>query len=116
MNTRSRKVTDVIRGIQHSSIKDAWESEHPEIEYLDFYFAVTHHKIPHLIVDKQYTYYKGTDPKCRIQVQVRDADSGQLWPCLMDCARDLGVSRTAVQQAIKRKGTCRGRHLQIVTG
>lgn len=113
MITYARGVTDVLRNKRWLSIEQAREVYFPELNYATFYYALKKGGIPYLVIDDQCTRYKG-DPKCLVKQQVKDIKSGMTWACISDCARCLKVSRTAVQQAIKRKGKCKGLMLRMV--
>lgn len=47
------------------------------------------------------------------QVPVRDMDTGQKWPSMAACAKDIGVSTAALSFAISAHRGCKGRWICV---
>ena len=110
--THSRIIVDTLRGIRYKSIKEAWECYCPQMKYSQFYYKLRTGKIPNLYVSEVKNKYK-EDPKCITRSKVIDAESQTSWSSVSDCAKDLRVSRQAVQLAIKRGNKCHGHTLKF---
>lgn len=104
-----RFVTDTRSGIEYESIRDAWEACSPEIHYNTFLYRLQHGRISYLHVGPKRISKPRTEGFAR--VAVIDPDTGDRWTSVSACAADLGVSRQAVQNAVKRKRSCRGHRL-----
>jgi hypothetical protein len=110
MGLYRRSVYDSIRDVTLGSINDAWVSYHPEMNYHEFYYALRVGAFKFLHLGRSQL---GVRPSLN-RTKVWDAETGETWESLSKCAKDLGVSRSAIQLASKRKGRCRGRLVQII--
>lgn len=111
--THSYRIHDDLRDRTYKSIKEAWECLSPETTYAVFYYRLKNRRIKHLCMPQSETFNK-EEPPCIQRKRVVDVKSGVTWYTVTECAASLGVSRKAVQSAIKRKGKCKGLMLRMV--
>lgn len=111
--THSYRIHDDLRDRTYKSIKEAWECLSPETTYAVFYYRLKNRGIKHLCMPQSETFNK-EEPPCIQRKRVVDVKSGVTWHTVTECAASLGVSRKAVQSAIKRKGKCKGLMLRMV--
>lgn len=113
MRITMRTVYDTIRKRKTNSIREAWESYHPEMQYSTFYYMLRTGKFKSLKVEYEYSSRVITPTHVNKKTVV-DLDTCETWNSITECAKSLGVSYQAIQLAIKRKNLCKGRVLSIV--
>lgn len=99
------RIYDTLRTYSCNSITHAWQRYDPLVSRIGFWKR---------LVRGYYPYLKfSVINEVPNRKEIVDVNTGEHWKSISACARDLKVSKTAVQNALKRKRPCKGHQLQI---
>ena len=103
------EVHDTLRDKYYSSMKQAWEVYGPELAYSSFRYRLLSGKYKYLEYNPTRKVISDNENVAEHPgIRVQDLNSGRIWISISDCAYSLGVSRRAVQLALKRGNPCKG--------